>query len=190
MSVILIGGEKGGTGKTTLLRCLLAQHPEDVDIALIINPRLNAVELLASICDELRIDYPVNTDSLKVLVDTLTEYLLSAHSHARRTVVVIDEAQNLFDKSDTSLHKYCLEDIGMVCGGSMTIFLEPLMCTPSLIIFGAGHIGAHLCQLGKLLGFTVTVVTPVIPSPAAPGVGRGICWQGPRAADPFVARPS
>jgi xanthine dehydrogenase accessory factor len=71
---------------------------------------------------------------------------------------IIDEAQNLFNKSDTSLHKYCLEDIGMACGGSMTIFLEPLRCTPSLIIFGAGHIGAHLCQLGKLLGFTVTVV--------------------------------
>ncbi len=72
--------------------------------------------------------------------------------------IIIDEAQNLFDKSETSLHKYCLEDIGMACGGSMTIFLEPLMCTPSLIIFGAGHIGAHLCQIGKLLGFTVTVV--------------------------------
>ncbi len=72
--------------------------------------------------------------------------------------IIIDEAQNLFDKSETRLRKYCLEDIGMACGGSMTIFLEPLMSTPSLIIFGAGHIGAHLCQIGKLLGFTVTVV--------------------------------
>jgi xanthine dehydrogenase accessory factor len=71
---------------------------------------------------------------------------------------IIDEAQSLFDKSETSLHKYCLEDIGMACGGSMTIFLEHLMRTPSLVIFGAGHIGSHLCQLGKLLGFTVTIV--------------------------------
>ncbi len=71
---------------------------------------------------------------------------------------IVDEAQDLFDKSQTRLHKYCLEDLGMACGGSMTIFLESLMSTPSLIIFGAGHIGSHLCQFGKLLGFTVTVV--------------------------------
>ena len=91
---VLLTGEVG-TGKTTLLRCLLAQQPEDVNIALVLNPRLNAVELLATICDELRIDYPTNTDSLKVLVDTLTEYLLAAHAKERRTVLIIDEAQNL-----------------------------------------------------------------------------------------------
>jgi general secretion pathway protein A len=73
----------------------LAQLPEDVDSVLIFNPRLNDVELLATICDELRIDYPANTDSLKALVDALTEYLLAAHARKRRTVLIIDEAQNL-----------------------------------------------------------------------------------------------
>jgi len=73
----------------------LAQLPEDVDSVLIFNPRLNDVELLATICDELRIDYPANTDSLKALVDALTEYLLAAHALERRTVLIIDEAQNL-----------------------------------------------------------------------------------------------
>lgn len=91
---LLLTGEVG-TGKTTLCRCLLAELPEDVDIALILNPRLNAVELLATICDEFRISYPENTDSLKVLVDGLNEYLLSAHVQGRRTVLIIDEAQNL-----------------------------------------------------------------------------------------------
>ena len=91
---VMLTGEVG-TGKTTLLRCLLTQQPEDVDIALILNPRLNAVELMASICDELRIDYPAGTDSLKVLHDALTEYLLTAHAQNRRTVLIIDEAQNL-----------------------------------------------------------------------------------------------
>ena len=40
---VMLTGEVG-TGKTTLLRCLLVQQPEDVNIALILNPRLNAVE--------------------------------------------------------------------------------------------------------------------------------------------------
>ncbi len=91
---VLLTGEVG-TGKTTLIRYLLSQLPEDVDSVLIFNPRLNAVELLATICDELRIDYPANTDSLKALVDALTKYLLAAHAHERRTVLIIDEAQNL-----------------------------------------------------------------------------------------------
>ena len=91
---VLLTGEVG-TGKTTLLRFLLSQLPENVDSVLIFNPRLNEVELLATICDELRIDYPANTTSLKALVDALTEYLLAAHAQERRTVLIIDEAQNL-----------------------------------------------------------------------------------------------
>ncbi len=84
-----------GTGKTTLCRSLLEQAPETVDVALIFNPRQTAKELVASICDELRVAYPAETDSLKVLVDLLNEHLLAAHVEGRRTVLVIDEAQNL-----------------------------------------------------------------------------------------------
>ncbi len=91
---IALTGEVG-TGKTTLCHCLLEQLPEDVDIALILNPRMNALELLGSLCDELRVSYPADTDSLKVLVDLLNNHLLSAHAKGRRTVAMIDEAQNL-----------------------------------------------------------------------------------------------
>ena len=83
-----------GTGKTTLCHCLLEQLPEGVDMALILNPRMNALELLKSLCDELRINYPTDTHSLKVLVDGLNSHLLSANANGRRTVVMIDEAQN------------------------------------------------------------------------------------------------
>lgn len=84
-----------GTGKTTLCHCLLQELPKNIDIALILNPKLNACELLATICDELTIPYEKNQPSLKTLVDALNQHLLRAHADGRRTVLLIDEAQNL-----------------------------------------------------------------------------------------------
>jgi len=96
-----------GCGKTTLCRCLVSQLPPETDIALILNPRLTVVELLASFCDELRIlFYPTGTDSIKVLVDALNRHLLETHAAGRRTVLVIDEAQNL--------HRDVLEQIRLL----------------------------------------------------------------------------
>ena len=91
---ILLTGEVG-TGKTTLNRCLLEQLPENTDIAIVLNPALSAVELLATVCDEFDIDYPRETESLKVLTDALHQFLLSNHQKERRTVLMIDEAQHL-----------------------------------------------------------------------------------------------
>ncbi|HTU02024.1 MAG TPA: AAA family ATPase [Candidatus Sulfotelmatobacter sp.] len=83
-----------GTGKTTLCRCLIEQLPPDVNAAVVLNPRLTALELLTTVCDELRI--PVAADaSTKRLVDALYRHLLEAHASGRRTVLIIDEAQNL-----------------------------------------------------------------------------------------------
>jgi general secretion pathway protein A len=84
-----------GTGKTSVCRCLLEQLPPRVDVALVLNPRLNPVELLAALCDELRIPYPAGTTSSKELVDRLHRHLLEAHGRGQRTVLIIDEAQNL-----------------------------------------------------------------------------------------------
>lgn len=91
---ILLTGEVG-TGKTTLNRCLLEQLPENTDIAIVLNPALSAVELLATVCDEFNIDYPRKTESLKTLTDTLHQFLLRNHQRERRTVLMIDEAQHL-----------------------------------------------------------------------------------------------
>jgi general secretion pathway protein A len=84
-----------GTGKTTLCRRFLEQLPDHVDAALILNPRLTGPELLAAVCDDLHIPYPAGTESVKLLVDGLYRHLLDAHGRGRRTVLVIDEAQNL-----------------------------------------------------------------------------------------------
>ena len=84
-----------GTGKTTICRCLLEQLPDNVDVALILNPRVTPLELLASLCDELRIEYAKDTTSIKLLIDVLNAYLLDTHAKGRRAILMIDEAQNL-----------------------------------------------------------------------------------------------
>ena len=84
-----------GTGKTTLCRYLLEHIPDHVDVALILNPTVSRLELLATICDELRVPYPAGTESVKVFVDGLYAHMLDAHARGRRTVVIVDEAQHL-----------------------------------------------------------------------------------------------
>ncbi|MGM0569223.1 ExeA family protein [Marinobacter sp.] len=90
---VVITGEVG-TGKTTISRCFIENVPEHVDIALILNPRLSARELLASFCDELGIAYPDNA-TIKQLIDRINRHLLEAHARGRHQVLMIDEAQNL-----------------------------------------------------------------------------------------------
>jgi xanthine dehydrogenase accessory factor len=48
-------------------------------------------------------------------------------------------------------------DSGLMCGGEVTIFVEPIT-TPALWIFGGGHVSKALCQIAALAGFRVTVV--------------------------------
>ena len=91
---VLLTGEVG-TGKTTVCRCLLQQLPEKTRLAFVLNPKLNSLELLATICDELKIDYPTECSSLKVLTDKLSQFLLSCYEQGLSVVVMIDEAQNI-----------------------------------------------------------------------------------------------
>ncbi len=91
---VLLTGEVG-TGKTTVCRCLLEQLPENTDIAFILNPRLSAIELLESICDDLDLTFMQDDVTLKHLNDVLNAHLLRSHSNGRQTILLIDEAQNL-----------------------------------------------------------------------------------------------
>ncbi|MBP9695965.1 MAG: AAA family ATPase, partial [Thermomonas sp.] len=84
-----------GTGKTTLSRLLLERLPRDARVALVLNPRQNAVELLETICEELHINIDGKRGSTKALVDILNAHLLVAYSKGLRVVLLIDEAQNL-----------------------------------------------------------------------------------------------
>jgi general secretion pathway protein A len=90
---VLLTGEVG-TGKTSVCRCLLEQLPAQAEVALVLNPRLDEIELLATVFDELGIKQP-ETSSLKTLVDGLNQHLLRLHAEGRHAVLIIDEAQSL-----------------------------------------------------------------------------------------------
>ena len=47
---------------------------------------------------------------------------------------------------------------GMICGGNMEVFVEPILPEPCLLIFGAGHISLFLAKMGKMVGFRVVVI--------------------------------
>lgn len=85
-----------GTGKTTLVRTLLLNRmPNNADVAVVLNPQLSVLEFLATICEELHIDVTHNRGSIKAQTDALNRHLLDAHSEGRRTILIVDEAQNL-----------------------------------------------------------------------------------------------
>jgi general secretion pathway protein A len=84
-----------GTGKTTLSRLLLEQLPENTQVALLLNPRLSPVEMIETVCEELKLDVSGKRGSLKALTDALNTYLLDAYAQGLRVVLIVDEAQNL-----------------------------------------------------------------------------------------------
>lgn len=85
-----------GTGKTTIVRSLLEQLPEDTEVALVLNPRMTPREFLLAICEELHVPLTAEMrNSDKALVDALNIHLLRAHAEGRRVVLIVDEAQNL-----------------------------------------------------------------------------------------------
>ena len=74
-----------GTGKTTVVRALLAQKLEHVDVAVILNPRQNEQEFVASLCDELHVKYP-KKPTLKALVDALNDPMFTVRLTAQRAL--------------------------------------------------------------------------------------------------------
>jgi general secretion pathway protein A len=89
---VLLTGEVG-TGKTTICRSLVEKMGPETNIAFILNPALNEIELLTTICDSFGIHYEKN--NLKSLFTELSDWLLENHENNRHAIVLIDEAQHL-----------------------------------------------------------------------------------------------
>jgi general secretion pathway protein A len=91
---VLLTGDIGA-GKTTICRCFLEQIPAACHVAYIVNPKLNVVELLQTICDEFHISVSGAGASPKACIDALNAFLLQAHANGQGCVLIVDEAQNL-----------------------------------------------------------------------------------------------
>jgi len=94
---VLLTGDVGA-GKTTVCRCFLEQLPERCNVAYIFNPKLTVEELLMTVCAEFRIPYRhegPGMPTVKDYVDALNQFLLRTHAVRQRSVLIIDEAQNL-----------------------------------------------------------------------------------------------
>lgn len=47
---------------------------------------------------------------------------------------------------------------GMICGGIMDVFVEPILTLPTLYLFGGGHVSVPLSKMGEMAGFKVVVI--------------------------------
>jgi len=58
-----------------------------------------------------------------------------------------------FDLTEDSM-----AESGLICGGKLEIFIEPVLPTPKMVIFGAGHISTQLSKIATIAGFKTTIV--------------------------------
>ncbi|MCY4035866.1 MAG: XdhC/CoxI family protein [bacterium] len=49
-------------------------------------------------------------------------------------------------------------DNGLICGGQLNVYVEPVLPVPKALIFGAGHISKSLSRVATLAGFATTVI--------------------------------
>ncbi|HYG21894.1 MAG TPA: AAA family ATPase [Verrucomicrobiae bacterium] len=85
-----------GAGKTTLCRAMLEQLDEHYSTALILNPVLNADELMKAIAIEFGLDVR-GMDRLDTIAK-INDFLLWNVEQGKETVLIIDEAQNLTEE--------------------------------------------------------------------------------------------
>lgn len=50
------------------------------------------------------------------------------------------------------------QETGLICGGQMEVYIEPIEPSPALYVIGAGHVGAQLAHMAQTVGFKVHVI--------------------------------
>jgi len=73
--------------------------------------------------------------------------------------LVIEEAKKMLFSDGAKTIDYDLDaDVGMQCGGKMSIYFESLNTEPRLLIFGAGHIGKVLASMAQRFPFRISLI--------------------------------
>jgi xanthine dehydrogenase accessory factor len=68
----------------------------------------------------------------------------------RKIVYTLHEDEKKGDKTST----------GMICGGEMEIYIEPINVTPTLYLFGGGHVNKPTARIASMCGFGVVAIDP------------------------------
>jgi xanthine dehydrogenase accessory factor len=66
------------------------------------------------------------------------------------------------------------DDLDAMCGGEISVFIEPMGRARTLVVIGAGHIGVALAGLARRSGFAVTLVDDRKEYLAGPGPAEGV----------------
>src|SRR5215472_10805022 len=74
--------------------------------------------------------------------------------NAAREVIELEKPKHL----SFNLGQDAAYDQGLICGGQLDVFVEPVLPVPHAFIFGAGHISKSLSKVANLAGFTTVVV--------------------------------
>ncbi len=76
---------------------------------------------------------------------------------------VLEEARRVLETEKASLRKFELTEQeaaqdGLICGGTLEVFVEPILPDPKVILMGAGHLGQAIAKAAHQVGFQVAVV--------------------------------
>lgn len=76
---------------------------------------------------------------------------------------VIEEAMQVIREEKPRLFHYDLtgsgtDGAGMICGGVLDVYIDPILSPPTVFIFGGGHISLSVSKISAMSGFQVTVI--------------------------------
>ena len=155
-----------GSGKTTLVRHLLRRFdPRKINVGLISNTPSGRDELLQWIMMSLNLPFE---GSIPALLKTFQEFLYSQRTHGRRTILIVDEAQNLGEGALEGLRMLSNINVDKVQFLQSILVGQPqlrdMLCRPELLQF-AQRVSSdfHLKALareevGQYIGFRLSAV--------------------------------
>jgi xanthine dehydrogenase accessory factor len=74
--------------------------------------------------------------------------------NAAREVIQTEKPKHL----NFSLSQEAAYDEGLICGGQLNIFIEPVLPQPQAFIFGGGHVSKGISRVATLAGFATTII--------------------------------